>query len=198
MKILITGGAEGVIRRKNLRVVNYDYSQAGAYFITICAKAHKCILGKIENGQIRLNKYGEIVNICWREIPEHFPNVILDAFAIMPNHIHGIVKSDLGCRGKACLAPTPSKPGKTIAGSLPVIIGSFKSAVSKQINILRKTPGKSIWQRNYYEHIIRNENSLNQIRQYIEYNSLNWDMDIENPMTSSGLNFRDYYKRIIQ
>src|SRR5262249_23096004 len=120
-----------------------------------------------------------------------FPNVELDEFVVMPNHIHGILV--LGTdgvdnpEGKACLAPTIFEPhagvakfGKLMAGSLGAVIGSFKSAVSKQINQWRNMSGAAIWQRGYYEHIVRDENELHRIRQYILDNPLKWSTDAEN------------------
>jgi REP element-mobilizing transposase RayT len=166
---------------------DYDYSQAGAYFMTICTHSHKCLFGEIVSGATQLNKFGNVVNKCWLEIPHHFPNVEVDAFAIMPNHIHGIMSIVDNCRGTACRAPTEmiERFGKPTACSLPTIVRSFKSAATKRINALRKTPGARIWQRNYYEHVIRNEDDLNEIRQYILDNPVKWDMDEENPTRQS-------------
>jgi REP element-mobilizing transposase RayT len=102
-------------------------------------------------------------------MPRHF-HVQLDAFVIMPNHIHGIVAITPGVGGDACVAPT-----------LGTIVGSFKSAVTKRINILRGAAGSAVWQRSYYEHVIRAEHDLNKIREYIEHNPSRWAEDLENP-----------------
>jgi len=169
--------------RRSLRLQDHDYSQAGAYFVTICTQKKACILGEITNGEMRLNKFGNIVKKCLIEIAGHFSNAEIDAFVVMPNHTHGIVSIVDNCRGTACRAPTEmiERFGKPTACSLPTIVRSFKSAATKRINASRKTPGAPIWQRNYYEHIIRNEADLNEIRQYILDNPVKWDVDGENP-----------------
>ena len=166
-------------QRHSLRLRDYDYSQEGAYFVTICARDKVAILGGIVDGAIQLNRLENVVNKCWLEIPHHFPNVEVNAFVLMPNHIHGILVIH-DCRGTACRAPT-EKFGRPTPRSLPTIIRSFKSAVTKRINALRKTPGAPLWQRNYYEHVIRNEPDLNEIRQYILDNPVKWGMDENNP-----------------
>ena len=167
-------------RRRSVRLKDYDYSQEGAYFVTICTYRKVCILGEIVNAEMRLNKYGNTVSKCWLEIPRHFPNVEIDAFVIMPNHVHGIVNIVDDCRGTACRAPT-EKFGRPTTRSLPTIIRSYKSAVTKRINVLCGTQDTCLWQRNYYEHVIRNEHDLNEIRQYILDNPVKWDMDENNP-----------------
>ena len=137
-----------------------------------------------------LSKIGQLARECWEEIPRHFPDVSLDAFMIMPNHIHGIlVIGDVGARHASPLQnpPPPPKTGTPVhptgvkKGSIGAIIGSFKSAATKRINELRRTPGEPVWQRNYFEHIIRNEKSLNRIREYIAMNPEQWEFDKENP-----------------
>jgi len=165
--------------RRSIRLKDYDYCQEGAYFVTICTHSHKCLFGEIVSGATQLNRFGNVVNKCWLEIPHHFPNVEIDTFVVMPNHFHGILVIH-DCRGTACRAPT-EKFGRPTPRSLPTIIRSFKSAVTKRINALRKTPGARLWQRNYYEHVIRNEDDLNEIRQYILDNPVKWDMDENNP-----------------
>jgi REP element-mobilizing transposase RayT len=167
--------------RRSIRVQGYDYSEAGPYFITVCSFQSKPVFGKVVEEAVQFTAWGHIVQECWSEIPSHFPRVELDQFIVMPNHIHGIV-AIVGCRGTACRAPTTrAEFGKPAPGSLPTIIGSFKSAVTKRINEVRGSGGESIWQRNYYEHIIRDEESLNRIREYIFYNPLKWSLDRENP-----------------
>ena len=140
-----------------------------------------------------LNEWGEIAKQCWLEIPMHFANMVLDEYVIMPNHIHGIIIVDR--RGRACRAPTHSAPlqdmrkntstieqfGKPTHGSIPTIIRSYKSAVTRHINQKQNISGRTLWQRNYYEHIIRDEEELNQIREYITNNPLKWGWDENNP-----------------
>jgi putative transposase len=154
--------------RHSIRLEGYDYSQAGAYFVTICTQNRACVLGSVQDGQVLMSVYGQIVVDCWGEISCRFPEITTDAFVVMPNYIHGIVAIDnVGAR-----SPRP------ILGK---VIGYFKHQSTKQVNALRESPGKALWQRNYYEHIVRNEYDLNDIREYILANSFNWADDRENP-----------------
>jgi putative transposase len=167
--------------RRSIRLKHYDYASLGAYFVTICTYNRQCLFGQITDGKMVLNDAGREVEHCWNEIPAHFPHVALDEFVVMPNHVHGIIVITVGVRHAVPL-PNPVQPKsehfqKPIAGSIPTIIRSFKSAVTKRINQTRKTPGVTLWQRNYYERIIRNENEMNTIRQYIINNPLNWRSD---------------------
>ena len=164
--------------RRSIRLKGYDYSQAGLYFITICTKNREHLFGQIENGIMILNEFGEIANNEWSKTADIRDNVELLEYIIMPNHMHGIILlNDMDDRrGTARRAPT-MQFGKPIPRSLPTIIRAFKSAVTKQINILRNKPGMPVWQRNYYEHIIRNEKSYYRIAEYIIYNPLKWQDD---------------------
>ena len=193
-------------QRRSIRLKHYDYSQCGAYFITICTQNHKYILGTISYEQMWLSPSGKIVLDAWGAIPIHFSNVILDSWVIMPNHLHGIVTLKENLAGTACCAPT-EKPdtnrqqriNKPLPRSLPTIIRSFKSAATKRMNELRKTPGQLFWQRNYYEHIIRDEAELNRIREYIQNNPITWHLDRENPESSNyNLNHDVYWKDVFQ
>jgi putative transposase len=174
--------------RKSIRIQGYDYSQAGAYFVTIVTYQRDCLFGKIENEEMILNDFGNIAAERWRAIPEHFPNVELGAYVIMPNHVHGVIVinnigDDTG-RGAAMLRPYDDDNTHKInvkPGSLSAIIRSYKSAVSYRIN--REYNATGIWQRNYYEHIIRNEREMDNIWRYIESNPAQWDRDDENPYT---------------
>ncbi len=172
--------------RRSIRLKGYDYTQPGAYFVTLCTQGRAHLFGEVVDGEMRLNEAGLVAEQCWRAIPDHFPHTVLDAYVVMPNHLHGIVWIVVGARHAVPL-PTPAVPlptaeqfGRPVPASLPTIIRSFKSAVTNRINALRQTPGASIWQRNYYEHIIRNEDALNRIRTYIQENPLRWARDREN------------------
>ena len=156
----------------------YDYASEGAYFVTMCTRDRECLFGRMENGKMICNRYGQIALACWQDIPGHFNHVLLDEYVVMPNHVHGIIWINGPRRGDACVAPAylPNGPAKK---SLGAIIGSFKSAVTRRINRSWKMAGESIWQRNYYEHIIRNDDELNRITQYIADNPMNWAMDPE-------------------
>ena len=134
---------------------------------------------------MHLNKCGEIVNECSQAIAKHFENTAVDEFIVMPNHIHGImVILDVGAR-HAVPACSAQRFGRPMTGSLSTIVRSFKSATTNRINDLRKTPGGLVWQRNYYEHVIRNEQSLQRIREYIAGNPARWGVDRENPAAAT-------------
>jgi REP element-mobilizing transposase RayT len=142
------------------------------------------LLGDVVDGVMQLSVYGEIVSECWKAIPEHFRQAQLDEFVVMPNHVHGtLVIIDVGARHASPLrvTDTPHRPAGPKQHSLSAIVGSFKSAVSKCINEMRGSSGVSVWQRNYYEHIIRGDNELGRIREYVVNNPLQWEMDVENP-----------------
>jgi REP element-mobilizing transposase RayT len=131
-----------------------------------------------------MNAFGEIVREYWYEIPDHFQHVEVDAFVIMPNHLHGIlVFRAVGARHAVPLQDTrrDEQFGKAVPVSLPTIIRSFKSVCARKINIMRDSPGEKVWQRNYFEHIIRTETSLNEIRRYIQDNPARWHFDCYNP-----------------
>ena len=166
-------------RRRSIRLLGYDYAQAGWYFVTICTWGKLCVLGQVGDGVMRLNEIGGVVQEEWLRTAAIRQEVELDVFQIMPNHIHGIVAitrsadQPVGAHGRAPLRRAPKSLGALVAG--------FKSAATKTINQLRATPGNPVWQRNYYEHVIRNEKALNRIRQYILDNPAKWDEDPENP-----------------
>jgi len=166
--------------RRSIRLSSYDYSQNGAYFVTVCTQNRECLFGEIENNEMRLNDAGRIVFEEWIKTGEIRNEIELDRWVVMPNHFHGILIISV-CRGTARRAPTAERFGQPVSGSIPTIIRSFKSAVTKRINELAGTPGVQLWQRNYFEHIIRNEGELNRIRQYILDNPVRWDTDRENP-----------------
>jgi putative transposase len=186
--------------RKSIRLGGYDYTQAGAYFVTIVTYQRDCLFGKIVNEEMQLNDFGKIADECWRAIPEHFPNVDLGVHVIMPNHAHGVIvirddvstshfgMIDDGRRGAAMLRPyddnSNSHKINVKPGSLGAIVRSYKSAVSYRINKEHNATG--IWQRNYYEHIIRNADEANRIHLYIEANPAQWDDDGENPSNNRG------------
>ena len=175
--------------RRSIRLPEHNYTQTGAYFVTICARGRERLFGQIVGDEMRLNETGRIVQACWHEIPIHFPHVELDAFVVMPNHVHGIiliVAEPVGATHASPLPPTHASPLQghprgPKRGSIGAIVGSFKSAATKHINELRDAPGPPVWQRNYYEHVIRNETELARIRDYIQTNPIRWALDRENP-----------------
>ena len=165
--------------RQSIRLRQYDYSLPGAYFVTICVRNRECLFGKIANGIMLMNQYGTIVNNCWFDLPNHYKNIKLDYFVIMPNHIHGIIvikNPIVGARssrpswnwcqsekGRDDLAPT-SNGRKDPTPTLGKIVAFFKYQTTKQFNELQCIGMQKLWQRNYYEHIIRNKIELNKIR----------------------------------
>jgi putative transposase len=171
-------------QRRSLRLPHYDYSQAGAYFVTVCTNGRKCLLGEVADNEMRLNGWGKIVQEEWLRTETVRPNVKLDAFIIMPNHLHGIIHlTNVGATRR--VAPTgKEKICGPKMGSLGAILGQFKSVTAKRIKASRRNSGVSVWQRNYYEHVIRNENELHLIREYILNNPAKWAFDKENPGAS--------------
>ena len=152
--------------RRTIRLQNYDYSQSGAYFVTICTKERQNLFGKIDNDILTLNSIGEIAETEWHKTSHVRSNVELDEYIIMPNHLHGII-----------LITNESNDTKSETGGLGEIIRAFKTFSARRINNMRKTTGVPLWQRGFYEHIIRNDDDLNRIRDYIINNPLNWTKD---------------------
>lgn len=166
--------------RRSIRLKGYDYTLAGAYFVTLVTWQRECLFGRIVEGEICRNELGEIVAKTWLETAIVRPNVILDAFVVMPNHAHGIIViTEDGVRASRRLAPTENciHPTGVVSGSLGAIIGQIKSLSTKRINAFRQTPGNPVWQRNYFERIIRNERELESIWAYIEANPCSWNED---------------------
>ena len=171
-------------RIKSIRLEGWDYSADGYYSITICTKNRECVLGDIINGRTKLSIIGEIIFNNWHEIPNHFEDVILDEFVIMPNHLHGIIIVENNNNFVKIPVETIhelSLPKHRRKMLIPTIIGKFKMQTAKSINTIRKTAGNPFWQRGYYEHIIRNERKLHIHRNYIINNPKNWESDKNNP-----------------
>lgn len=169
--------------RKSTRLKGYDYSNPGYYYVTICTKGKKDWFGSIINEQMELNKYGMITKKYLKETLLHFNNVNIDEYIIMPNHIHIIIKI-VGAGSPRPGFPRPHDKLPSIitnqnhidngrgnrAPTVGHIVAYFKYGTTKRINQIRQTPKHPVWQRNYYDHIIRNEKSLNEIRGYIRSN----------------------------
>ncbi len=163
--------------RRSIRLQGYDYSQAGAYFVTIVAWQREMLFGDIvDGGDVVLSDFGKIVAEKWGWLEAQYDYVELGEWIVMPNHFHGILIIHDDGRGGSRPAPTPIKR-KPLGG----LIGAFKTVSTKEINLLRDTEGQVVWQRNYYEHIIRNEREMDRITRYIESNPLRWNDDDENP-----------------
>ncbi|NMB48360.1 hypothetical protein GYA13_02845 [Candidatus Kuenenbacteria bacterium] len=190
--------------RKSIRLPQYDYAGAGYYFVTTCAHERQNLFGNIRQEIMYLNPLGQAAKICWQNIPRHYPEIKLDNFIIMPNHLHGILifgnnvgaqnlepdnsenmvqfieSNNLKNRAQN-IEPLPKTNAyqHIISGSIGSVVRGFKIGVTKWA----KTHNYNIpvWQRNYYEHIIRDEKDYENIWQYIEYNPAKWDWDRNNP-----------------
>jgi REP element-mobilizing transposase RayT len=182
--------------RRSIRLKGYDYSQAGAYFVTIVTWHREMLFGEVVNGEMVLSGFGIVARQQWEKLPKRFPAIELGAYMIMPNHMHGIIKIIDG-RGTAgnleSFDGEPSRRASTyehfqkpVTGSLPTIIRSYKSAVSYRINLMRRSDRVPVWQRHYYEHIIRNETDLQNKTDYIDANPLLWDEDDDNPINANN------------
>ncbi len=192
--------------RRSIRLKGFDYCSAGAYFVTICTYNKQCVFGDVVDGKMVLNTLGKAVDWHWRAITNHFKNTELNEFVVMPNHVHGIIHiindesvAFVGekhsrhdavinmnvLRGNASpLRPpdfTKQKPIGTKPQSLSAIIQNFKSITSRKINRMKSLPNAKLWQRNFYEQIIRHEGDLNRISVYISNNPAKWEEDKENP-----------------
>lgn len=170
----------GKHNRRSIRLKRYDYSQKGAYFVTICTQNRECVFGEIINGEMHLNGAGDMVERWWCELENKFKNIGLDKHVVMPNHFHGIVII-VGADLRVC----PSM-GKHTGLPLHRMVQWFKTMTTNEyIHGVKQNPNvpidKRLWQRNYYEHVIRNEEDLNGIREYIITNPLRWAIDKENP-----------------
>jgi putative transposase len=176
--------------RRSIRLPGYDYTRAGAYYITIVTWGREELFGEVVDGVMKLNRFGQVAQEQWERLPRRFRQIELGEFVIMPNHAHGIIviledgrgtaenRADPG-DGSSRRAPT-ERFGKPVPGSIPTIVRSYKSAVALRINLMRKTNGLPVWQRNYYEHIIRDNEDYLAKSNYISDNPLNWEKDDEN------------------
>ena len=185
--------------RRSIRLRGYDYSRSGAYYVTLCTQDRACLFGEVVDGDMQVNDAGCMVSDAWHSLSDRFPNIDLDAFVVMPNHVHGIIVitndampvndgNIVGAGLVPALDVVPVNDGATtrVAPTLGDVIGAYKSVVTVQYARAVKTHGwtpfrKRLWQRNYHEHVIRNADSLNRIRQYILDNPRRWNEDRYNP-----------------
>ncbi|MDP2919272.1 MAG: transposase [Dehalococcoidia bacterium] len=169
-------------QRRSIRLRNFDYTQAGAYFITICAYLRQNIFGSISYENMITSPVGNIIDECWREIPAHFPHAELAVFVVMPNHPHGIIIITHPAGTQHAVSASHSESfGKPVASSLPTVIRSFKSATTKHLHASEYGAIHPIWQKGYYEHVIRTDNEFANVSEYIDTNPAQWAMDHENP-----------------
>lgn len=154
--------------RKSIRLQGYDYTSAGMYFITLCSQQRECLFGEIVDGEMRLNEYGQIVRSYWLKLPNHHPRLQLDAFVVMPNHMHGILvltdtpvgagfgRNIMHHTDKSSAKPAPTPPASNVISAyahrhgIPEMIRGFKTFSARSINQRREMTGVSVWQRNYY------------------------------------------------
>ena len=185
-------------KRKTLRLKGYDYSTEGSYFVTICVKDRECLLGNVVDSLVILSNVGRIIKTAWGRLPNRFPNIGLEEFVIMPNHVHGIVtivgapfmapdergrgtvaipSGMMDQKGATRLASAQKRVNR--APTLGEIVRTFKALTTHKIHLAGITRFR--WQHNYFERIICDEQELFEVRQYIEQNPLKWDLDPENP-----------------
>jgi REP element-mobilizing transposase RayT len=208
-----------IYHRQSIRLRGYDYSKAGSYFVTVCTKDRECLFGEIRDNEIVLNDAGRMVLSTWDELPKYYSGVEIDAFVMMPNHIHGIIviTNDVmpdekmyppaaGLRsyvGAGLPCPNPDGVTKKGAGTAPLrrslgqVVAYFKYQSTKSINQFSGTVGSRLWQCNYYEHIIRNEEELNQVREYVRNNPMQWALDEENPYGAKQKNYRKSDRKVL-
>jgi REP-associated tyrosine transposase len=178
-----------VHHRSSIRLKGYDYTQAGAYFVTLVVSHREYWLGNMHSDTVVLSEMGKMVKECWLKLPQTF-NIQLDEWVIMPNHLHGIIVIEWKRTGEASArniehnirnsrADASPQPNGTIHGSLGAIIQNYKSVSTRRVNQMRGTPGLPLWQRNYYERIIRDEGEWGRIRSYIQENQARWMDDLE-------------------
>ena len=181
-------------RRRSARLKGYDYSQPGAYFVTMCVWGMAPTLSEIMESQVVFTQVGKIAESCWNKMGDLKARIDPDEYVIMPNHLHGILFIHNPSRGEAFEGrfgsvrrrlPSNASPVHisrgTVSGSLGAIIQNFKSISTRKINRLNNTPGKTFWQRGYYDRIIRNHEELDRIRKYIFENPLKWELDEYHP-----------------
>ena len=174
--------------RRSIRLRGYDYSRPGSYYVTLCTQGKEHLFGQILEGEMHRNEWGDHVARCWEWLGQQYPYIALDEWTVMPNHLHGIIVVAEG-RGASRSAPVnnPARFRRGASRSAPTkrkplgrLVGAFKTVSTDDINQLRGTPARPLWQRDFYDHIIRNEDELNKIREYIRTNPLRWASDPDN------------------
>ncbi len=188
-------------RRCSIRLKAFDYSSPGAYFVTLCTHDRGSLFGDLVDGEMRLNDFGRVVQAAWDDLPRHYPNVKLDACVVMPNHVHGIIvltrpeipDGSVGAIYELPLHTADAEPPQHLPIDirerrrmlLPRIVGRFKMTTAKAVNLARGTPGTPVWQRNYFEYVIRHAESLSRTRAYILGNPARWTTDRYNPQADA-------------
>ncbi|MGA9398353.1 MAG: transposase [Anaerolineaceae bacterium] len=177
-----------IYHRRSIRLPDWDYRQ-GAYSVTIVTKDRENLFGEIAGDMVNLSKVGKIIRNEWLRLEKRFFHIHLDKYIVMPNHVHGIIvfrgrgmAESIENIDKSVERHAPAKGifGKPVPGNLATIIRSFKSSTTLRVNLMNGTPGMPVWQRNYYEHIIREERDWQAISDYIDSNPEKWAEDREN------------------
>jgi len=172
--------------RRSIRLGGYDYSQVGEYVVTLCTHKMRCLFGEVKNGQMYLNRLGQIVESEWRKTAQLRSEIDLGDFVVMPNHLHGLVVITMSREKKTLADPVGRRahgraPLRRQSRGLGALIAGFKSATTTRINQHRRTPYSPVWQRNYYEHVIQDEEDSARTRHYILINPKLWQLDRYNP-----------------
>jgi putative transposase len=170
--------------RRSIRLRGWDYASPGAYSVTLCTQDRVALFGEVRDGHMHLSDLGAIVADAWQWLSAHYAHIALDAWCVMPNHLHGILIIRTGGPhdGQTPQGGTPAKP-------IGQVIGAFKTVSTKHINLARRSPGATVWQRNFWEHIVRDGDEMDRIRAYIRDNPLTWSLDDLNapaPRTARG------------
>ena len=164
--------------RRSIRLRGYDYSRPGAYYVTVVTHGRRTLFGDVVDGEMRLNDAGRLIVEGWEWLASRHRYVELDAYVVMPNHLHGVIV--IAGEGGSRTAPTEKRK------PLGRLVGAFKTVTTKRVNLARDTPGRMLWQRNYYEHVIRSDEEWNRVREYIINNPMRWEIDAENPAAGLG------------
>jgi putative transposase len=169
--------------RRSIPLQYMDYSQRGAYFVTIRAFLKHCLFGRVESGRMDLSPIGEIVRACWVDIPNHFPGVKADTFVVMPNHVHGILAIEERARRAVPLRDEAHFEAfrKAVPGSVPTIVRNYKAAVTRLVRYTTGNREMQVWQNNYFERVLRNDEELANASRYIQENVAMWHLDKHNP-----------------
>ena len=180
-------------RRRSLRLKGYDYTHMGAYFVTIVTQGRSCLFGEVVGKEMRLNEAGEMMGGIWEALPQRFPVIEIDMFVVMPNHLHGIIVINQPNRATTRVAPTEAMDGEveiltTKQSALGDVTGAYKSLTTVEyvrgVKMMKWAMFSGrLWQRNYYEHVVRHDESLRDLQQYILDNPAQWAFDKENPLT---------------
>ena len=168
-------------QRKANRLRDYNYSQPGSYFVTICTKEQKCLFGRVSGSEMQLNALGQIVINTWLEVIESSSNATSDYSIVMPNHFHAILNIENNELEKNLLMSDKESEQRRKTMLLSKVIGRFKMQSAKRINHARNLSGEALWMRSYWDRVIRNEEELMKIREYIQNNPLKWELDKLNP-----------------